>query len=231
MPAWPALFPRLPVLLVLCLAASLAAGACSRPPAPAVPAPRALPEPSVDQWRRAQGIMHEVNAFRARHGLRPLVLERHLMAAAQAHVDDIVQDGFRLSHRGSDGSMIEDRVERIGYDYLSVAENVAASRATFEGTVEQWQISPCHRFAMMRPHYVHAGVGYAYSETDRRVPPFRHWWVLVMARPDPSMAARTVVTAGVTAGGVTAGRTAGPVLSPVPVQAAAMELPANCRIR
>lgn len=169
---------------------AFALASCGKPPAKDIrkivrfkPKP---PDPTAAEMRRAQGILEEVNRFRTRNGLKPLILEAHLMLAAKRHAQDIVKD-YRLSHRGSDGTLVEDRVVETGYRYKLVAENIAASRSTFRGTVQQWQISKCHRYAMMMPRMRHAGVAYVYSRTGRRNPPFRHWWVLIMADPSSWM--------------------------------------------
>lgn len=176
-------FVKVAMPLVLPIAALVA---CAQPPEKKVrqivrfaPPP---PPPTPEEMRRAQGILEEVNRFRTKNGLMPLILEAHLMLAAKQHAQDIIKD-YRLSHKGSDGTLVEDRVVATGYRFKLVAENIAASRATFRGTVQQWQISKCHRFAMMLPRLRHAGVAYVYSRTGRRNPPFRHWWVLIMADP------------------------------------------------
>lgn len=208
------------LLLLPGLAAALAA--CAPPPAKEARrivrfAPKP-PHPTPEEMRRAQGIIEEVNRFRTKNGLKPLILEAHLMLAAKRHAQDIIRD-YRLSHKGSDGTLVEDRVVATGYRYKLVAENIAASRSTFRGTVEQWQISKCHRYAMTLPRLRHAGVAYVYSSTGRRNPPFRHWWILIMADPSNWMDYLQITYA-----------TRGAEL-PVASVEKTMEIPPGCRIR
>src|SRR5215471_6905946 len=56
------------------------------------------------------------NAVRAQAGLPPLKLRSLLTTIAQEHAQDMAAHK-RLSHKGSDGSMPEQRLERHGYRY------------------------------------------------------------------------------------------------------------------
>jgi hypothetical protein len=105
-----------------------------------------------------------VNEQRARSGLQPLGMSNQLENAAQQHSDD--QARMRsMTHNGSDGSSPGDRVERAGYNWRSVAENVAYGYGDEEECMKEWMNSPGHRENILGRDYTHFGsaVGYAGS--------------------------------------------------------------------
>jgi hypothetical protein len=105
-----------------------------------------------------------VNQQRASNGLNPLGLSQQLENAAQQHSDD--QARMRsMTHDGSDGSSPGDRVERAGYNWRSVAENVAYGYGDEEECMKEWMNSPGHRENILGRDYTHFGsaVGYAGS--------------------------------------------------------------------
>lgn len=78
-----------------------------------------------------------VNAARRKRGLRPLCLNAKLIAAAQAHAND--QAAMRrMSHTGSDGSKVWHRVQRRGYSWYFVAENVAYGYPSVQDVFRAW---------------------------------------------------------------------------------------------
>lgn len=112
-------------------------------------------------------LLQEVNAARAsarscgRQAFptaAPLELEARLMAAAAAHSQDMHDQGF-MSHTGSDGSTVVDRVERQGYTWSALAENVAAGFPTPEAVVAAWLGSPGHCANIMNAAYTELGAG------------------------------------------------------------------------
>ena len=56
-------------------------------------------------------VVRTLNAQRAAHGLHAVAPHRQLMAAAEAQARDMARGGF-MSHRGSDGSNLAQRVKR-----------------------------------------------------------------------------------------------------------------------
>jgi hypothetical protein len=105
-----------------------------------------------------------VNKERTRSGLKPLGMSQQLQNAAQKHSND--QARMRsMTHSGSDGSSPGDRVERAGYNWRSVAENVAYGYGDEEECMRQWMNSSGHRKNILGRDYTHFGsaVGYAGS--------------------------------------------------------------------
>lgn len=87
-----------------------------------------------------------------------LTLDARLVRAAQVHSDDMRERGV-MSHVGSDGSSVGDRVTREGYAWSQVGENVAVGFATPEAVLDGWLGSPGHCANLMRSGYTELGLG------------------------------------------------------------------------
>ena len=98
----------------------------------------------------ARGIVAEINAVRAEHGLGPLTLARPLTAAARQHSSEMGTRGY-FSHDSADGTSFWKRVEGYygahGYRYWSVGENLLwlSGRLTPAAAVSMWMQSRPHR--------------------------------------------------------------------------------------
>jgi uncharacterized protein YkwD len=105
----------------------------------------------------------------------PLRWEARLALAAERHAVDLRDNVGTGSHSGSDGSDVVDRVERTGYRWRWVAENVAWSvggEMTPEEVVAGWLASPGHCRNILSPNFTDIGVGKAGA-----------YWVQVFAAP------------------------------------------------
>jgi Cysteine-rich secretory protein family len=107
----------------------------------------------------------------------PLAFSAALARAAAAQARDMAARGD-LSHRGDDGSSAGVRVERAGYDWQTVGENIAAGQLTAEQVVADWVKSPRHCATLMGAEYVEMGVAYAESSGDPAI-----YWAQVFASP------------------------------------------------
>jgi len=94
-----------------------------------------------------------------------------LERAAKIHAEDMSRHDF-LSHRGSDGSDVGDRLDRLGYNWKICGENVAKGYSTEEEVVEGWLKSPGHCANVMDPRFKEMGVA-----TSGK------YWVQVFAAP------------------------------------------------
>lgn len=103
----------------------------------------------------ADDYAQHLNNERARHGLPPLRRNAQLDQAAQAHAQDL--QGRRLGHTGSDGSSVGDRASRAGYDFRTIAENVASGQRSNAEVTRDWMNSPGHRRAMLDPNSTEFG--------------------------------------------------------------------------
>jgi uncharacterized protein YkwD len=109
-----------------------------------------------------QQVVDLVNAERSAVGVAALAVDTRLAAAAQAHSEDQAQT-LTMSHTGSDGSTLSDRVSAAGYPWSTIGENVAAGQATAQAVVAAWMGSSGHRANILNPSFVHLGVGVAYA--------------------------------------------------------------------
>jgi uncharacterized protein YkwD len=83
-----------------------------------------------------------------------------LNRAALVQAQDMAQHNF-FEHEGSDGSTVADRATRVGYQWRSIGENIAAGPTTAQAVVQGWLDSPGHCANLMDPAYAEMGIAYA----------------------------------------------------------------------
>ena len=101
-----------------------------------------------------------INSERAAAGVAPLSLNAQLSAAAQAHSEDQACNNF-ISHTGSDGSSIQQRVTRAGYTSSYTLEIIAVGGPS--DAISQWNDDALHRNAMINRSVTEIGIGWADS--------------------------------------------------------------------
>ncbi len=119
------------------------------------------------------------NKERAERKLPPLVAEPRLAAAARAQAADMATHK-KMTHDGSDGSTLVDRVKRAGYNYLKVGENVAEGQPTVASVMDAWMNSPHHRENILGDF---TEVGVARAEADDGT----WYWCVDFGRPFPRL--------------------------------------------
>ena len=130
-------------------------------------------------------MLHLINRIRERRGHSTMKLEPRLMVAAKRHNLDIARHAL-MQHTGTDCSQLGDRVWDEGYTWRRIAENLAGGRATAEATMQQWTGSARHLMQMTLTGMTEAGIAYDYNPNPpRHGIPIKHFWTLIMARPDP----------------------------------------------
>jgi len=102
-----------------------------------------------------------VNQQRAASGLAPLGLDSRLTASAQQHSQEQA-DMNSMTHDGPNGSQPGDRVQSAGYQWTTVAENIAYGYGDEEECMKEWMQSPGHRENILGP-YTHFGSAVAYA--------------------------------------------------------------------
>lgn len=100
-------------------------------------------------------------------------------AAAYGHSADMAGHSF-LSHTGSDGSTLSERITREGYVWRALAENVAAGYPSVGAVVQGWLGSEGHCRNIMNPQYKE--IGAAYADGTYGGAPARYW-TLDLATP------------------------------------------------
>ncbi|MEW9921492.1 CAP domain-containing protein [Marimonas sp. MJW-29] len=113
-----------------------------------------------------------LNGLRAAEGRAPVAYSKTLAQVAQAHAQDMARQG-RMSHIGSDGSKIGQRVRRAGYRWCHVSENVAKGHRSLQKVLNAWAASPGHRRNMVNRKAREFGLGRVGDE----------YWVMVLAGP------------------------------------------------
>jgi uncharacterized protein YkwD len=117
-------------------------------------------DPSFDSQ-----ILSLLNAIRIQSGLRQLVSNPQLAAAAAGHSADMACNNF-TGHTGSDGSTFRDRVEAQGYDLSYASENIYFGFGEGFGdpqtAVDWWMNSQEHRDNILNPNVTEIGIGYVY---------------------------------------------------------------------
>ncbi|MGW4293903.1 CAP domain-containing protein [Micromonospora chersina] len=103
-----------------------------------------------------------VNQERAKAGCKALAVNDKLTLAAQRHSQDQA-DHKTMSHDGSDGSDVGDRLDRVGYAWRSYGENVAWNQQSPAAVMDAWMNSPGHRANILNCSFTEIGVGVARS--------------------------------------------------------------------
>jgi len=135
--------------------------------------PRSRVAKSSNESKRAsagtveQQVFALINAERSKNGLAELEWSESLAAVARLHSEDMANVKF-FSHRGSDGSMVDDRADRLGLgSWRSIGENIAYMRGFDDPAalaVAKWLESTAHRKNLLGPNWKESAVGVAITE-------------------------------------------------------------------
>jgi uncharacterized protein YkwD len=177
----PCLHARLPARLLaraLCTA-SAAVGVAA--------APGAVVAQQTRQDADTQAVLQRINTLRASGATcgqqrltaaPPLQWNALLERAATRHAQDMARQR-RMSHAGSDGASLSERVGREAYPWAAVGENVAAGQESASEALEAWMASPGHCSNLMSTRYTELGLGAARAPGDTQ-----GWYrALVLASP------------------------------------------------
>jgi uncharacterized protein YkwD len=103
-----------------------------------------------------------INDARTQAGLPALNVNAQLQAAAQGHAIDMACHNL-LSHSGSDGSSVGERVAAAGYAASRSSEIIYGSGYP-QTAFDWWMSDPTHRNEILNPYVTDMGVGYAYND-------------------------------------------------------------------
>jgi uncharacterized protein YkwD len=110
------------------------------------------------------GLLQQLNAIRAAHGLASLRLNDALAAAADQHSREMGYDGY-FDHNSADGTSFASRIAHFypagGHGEWSVGENLLwYSPSVGAGSVASfWMHSPEHRANILDPRWREVGIG------------------------------------------------------------------------
>jgi uncharacterized protein YkwD len=122
---------------------------------------------------RAQGRMCGNKYYEA---ARPVVWNNKLAEASLQHSLDMAENGF-LSHTGSNGDSLSERLLSVHYDWTACGENIGHGYRSSEEAVRSWLKSDMHCKNIMSPDFKEIGAAYAKSET------LRTYWTIVFGNP------------------------------------------------
>lgn len=142
------------------------ASSTPRVPSPTLMKPSASYDcPATSKSDYETAVIALVNTARAANGLPSLTLQAQLTAAAREHSFDMACNHF-VSHTGSDGSTVRERVGRQGYTFSWIGENYYVGHADPQTAFSWWMNSPPHRENILNVHYSQIGVGYIWDASS-----------------------------------------------------------------
>ncbi len=113
------------------------------------------------------------NIEREKHGIHPLAYSEVLSQSALLHNLDMAEKHF-ISHTGSDGSTLKQRVLRLGnHNWILLGENLAMGQQLPAQVVSAWMRSSGHRENLLNQCFLEIGV--AYIEGDVKSSDGSYW--------------------------------------------------------
>jgi uncharacterized protein YkwD len=112
-------------------------------------------------------IFTRLNVTRKSKGLADLEWDEQVAAVARLHSQNMADKKF-FSHRGTDGSMVDDRADRVGLgQWLTIGENIAYMRGFDDPAglaIEKWMESTAHRNNLLGKNWHESAVGVAMTD-------------------------------------------------------------------
>lgn len=109
------------------------------------------------------GVLQQLNAVRAEHGLAPVRINARLTSASAQHSREMAAKGY-FEHNSVDGTAFWKRIQRYyapaGHSYWSVGENLlwSAPNVDPQRALELWMASPEHRKNILTPEWREIGI-------------------------------------------------------------------------
>jgi uncharacterized protein YkwD len=116
----------------------------------------------------------EINAFRAKRGLRPLAVNSLLDLAAESHSLDMARTGL-FAHESSNGTAFASRVRRFydttGYRRWRAGETLlwASPDVDAKRALTMWLNSPEHRRVLLTPAWREIGLSAVHTPSGPRM--------------------------------------------------------------
>lgn len=108
-----------------------------------------------------------LNTQRISQGLQPLVWDDRIAEVARLHSRSMASAKY-FSHKGDDGSMVDDRADRLGIsNWSAIGENIAFLKGYDDPAafaVEKWMQSTSHRKNMLGTRWSKSAIGVAVAE-------------------------------------------------------------------
>ena len=107
-----------------------------------------------------------------------LTWDTRIEQAALFH-SEWMQTNNAFSHEGADGSNPGTRVTNAGYNWNSVAENIAAGQDSIDSVIDAWIDSPGHCRNIMSANVTQIGMALVDGDNSNSYPTY---WTMVLAR-------------------------------------------------
>jgi hypothetical protein len=114
-------------------------------------------ENDIAPWM--QEMLESINSVRASFNLAPLCYNSKIIEAAERHNKDMATTG-NLSHYGSDGSFIGERVTDTTYIWGMVSENIAKGETSVSEVMNSWINSPVEYAVILNQYVIHFGAAW-----------------------------------------------------------------------
>lgn len=96
---------------------------------------------------------------------RPLRWSATLQEVTAGHAADMARHSY-FSHKGRDGSNVDDRASRAGYAWRAIGENIAVGQMQADVAVQGWIDSPGHCANLMAPSYSDMGAAFSVNKAS-----------------------------------------------------------------
>ncbi len=133
--------------------------------------------PAANQTALADKLFQRINQIRADRGLAPYARNQALEQAVLLHAQDCAQRG-ELTHTGSDGSTVSQRVERAGYAAVGAAE-ITVMGGSAQAAIDWWMSEAPdgpHHSVIINPVFKDMGVAVVFVENT-------YYFIALMAQP------------------------------------------------
>ena len=125
------------------------------------------PSPAVLSQKISLEIFELTNISRSGESLNELSWNNELARAAQTKADDMVSNNY-FAHIGPDGKQPWEWINKGGYYFLYMGENLAMDFSSAKIAHSAFQQSPTHWKNVMNPKYQDMGVGVAVGNINGR---------------------------------------------------------------
>jgi len=125
------------------------------------------PNPGPANYEQFKAVILEnVNRYRSKgcncggrkmKAVATLTWDDALARSAAQHAIDMERQNY-FNHVSRDGRSIGDRIDAAGYDWYTVAENIAYGQRSIGQVMDEWMRSPEHCANIMNPDVRHMGV-------------------------------------------------------------------------
>ncbi len=102
-------------------------------------------------------VVQETNEQRMKQGLKPLVINQKLSAAALSKAQDMLDKQY-WSHTSPSGSEPWDFIKGANYVYKVAGENLARDFHTTDEMIKAWMASPTHKANILNDKYEQIGI-------------------------------------------------------------------------